>query len=114
MAYIKHPARVQQSATTGQDGRFSFDDVDPGLWQLGIYVPAGMELTNYAQNPFQVWIDENARLDLPFGLIDLSTATPTVTPTPSATAVPTATPTSRSWTVYLPLMLSEFTPEELP
>ena len=83
-----------------------------GSW--GFMCLAGMELTNYAQNPFQVWIDENARLDLPFGLIYLSTATPTVTPTPSATAVPTATPTSRSWTVYLPLMLSEFAPEELP
>jgi hypothetical protein len=98
VAYIQRAGKVEQAATTDLNGRFSFNDVDPGLWQLGIQVPAGMELTNYAQNPFQVWMDQNGHLDLPFGLIPL----------------PTATPTPRPRTVYLPLMLSDFTPQGSP
>jgi photosystem II stability/assembly factor-like uncharacterized protein len=103
-------ARMQRDdktlqTTTDQDGRFSFGDVDSGLWFIGIDVPQGMGLTNYTQNPFQLWIDQNAQWNLPFGLVELPTATPTMTAT--ATPSPTATRTPGRSYIYVPMILGD-------
>ena len=97
-----------QQAITDANGRFVFDDLDPGTWNIGIDVPAGMRLLFPQVNPIPVAVLANTQLDLPFALVYLPTATPTptATATPTATMTPTATATRLRYT-YLPLLLSD-------
>ncbi len=111
---------VVQRTTTDQSGRFAFDDLDPGTWNIGIDVPTGMRLLFPQINPIPVAIQPNTQLDLPFALVYLPTATPTATSTatwtptptpthtatPTDTATPTRTPTPEHYRNYLPLLLS--------
>ena len=92
-----------QQVTTDADGRFIFDDLDPGIWNIGIEVPGSMHLLYPQANPIPVAVQSNTQLDLPFALIYLPTSTPTAT----ATVTPTGTPTRVRYNNYLPLLLVE-------
>lgn len=120
------------------NGRFSFMQMNPGYWSVGIQVPTGFELINTI-NPIPVYLGPDTVLDLAFALVLAPTPTPTatqtftLTPTASATASPSPTPTltstpSRTPTVtptptrtptptpkyrrnYLPLVLRDFVVE---
>jgi hypothetical protein len=120
------------------NGRFSFTQMNPGYWSVGIQVPTGFELINTI-NPIPVFLGPDTVLDLAFALVlaptstPTATQTPTLTPTASATASPSPTPTltstsSRTPTVtrtptrtptptpkyrrnYLPLVLRDFVVE---
>jgi hypothetical protein len=93
-----------RQATSDASGRFVFDDLDPGTWDLGVGVPPGMRLLFPQLNPMPIAVQANTQLDLPFALIYLPTATPTATAT--VTPTPTSTPTRRYFN-YLPLLLAE-------
>jgi len=85
-----------------QTGRYSFSDMDPGLWAVGIEVPSGMEPV-IAFNPTSFVVSPNTDLDVPFALAPVATSTPTGTPSPTST--PTSTSTRAEHRGYLPLLL---------
>ena len=80
-------------AFTDGNGRFTFPDLDPGTWAIGVQVPSGMRVFYPTVNPIPVAIQANTQLDLSFALVALPTATPTSTP--------------GEYRDYLPLLLSE-------
>jgi hypothetical protein len=100
--------------TTDAAGQFRFSDMDPGYWDVGIVVPAGMEVL-FPDNPLPVLVQQNTTLTLLFALADLPTPTPTATltrtatPTSTRTATPTRTPTPtrRIYRDYVPLLMRQ-------
>jgi serine-aspartate repeat-containing protein C/D/E len=117
LVYLGQGEKLYGQVHTDQDGRYRFSDMDPGMWELGIQVPADMELV-IATNPVVVMISANTTLEIPFALAKLPTPTPsrtaTATPTPTSTpsaepplGTPTPTPTPRTLYNYLPLLLGQ-------
>jgi len=95
---LKKGLSLYAQVGTDKYGRFSFQDMDPGVWAIEVTVPAGMELI-YPSNPQPVVVSPNTQLELAFALALLPTPTPTATPTATRTPSPspsaTSTPTTR-------------------
>lgn len=107
-------AIAPQQALTDAAGRFSFSELNPGLWTIHVQPPAGMAQID-PPGDIAIYLTNNTQLDLRFALAYLPTPTPTrtITPTATRTASPTATltPTTEFRRHYVPLILQEAGPE---
>jgi len=109
--YLRQGDMLFGQRSTNAAGDFLFSDMAPGIWLLGIEVPAGLELINMAANPIPVMVTEVTFIYLPFALAPLPTPEPpTATPTATPGATPTLTPTGTPCATPLPTT----TPSPLP
>ena len=104
IVYLRQNDQPSLQTTTDADGRFAFSDMTPGLWLLGVEIPAGAELLSQNSNPMWVAVTSVTFLDLPFAVAFLSTPTNTPTATRTPTPQKTTLPSVRTW---LPLLLAE-------
>jgi hypothetical protein len=84
---------------TGDDGRYTFWPVGPGIWQVLLSAPANSHVTTPGGNPVTVNINGAGPFVVDFGL---ASGAGTVTPTPTATRTPCASCRNS----YLPLILT--------
>lgn len=71
---------IKLSTTSGADGIYRFDVLEPGLYTLTAIPPTGYELTTPASLP--IFVSSGTVLSLNFGARFVPTATPTPTPEP--------------------------------
>jgi len=100
---LQQDDQIQADVFSGDQGRFQFDSVPPGMWQVQANLPADFDVTSNGGNPISVAISGGDVGTASFGVALKLTSTPTPTATPTATSTSTSTRVPRN--NYLPLMM---------
>lgn len=82
MIWLQQSGTIRGSSVTGLDGRFMFDAVGVGQWDVAANVPPGYRITTAAGNPVRVQIRGGDQITVSFGLATTPTSTPTSMPRP--------------------------------
>lgn len=98
--------------TTGAQGVYGFETLDPGTYRVAFQPPAGFELTTPAELAFAIHANSVLEYDVPTQMREVQTETPTATSSPPAvqSSTPTATPTPSATPTLWPTPTQTTTP----